>query len=45
MADRVDMKQPFSESVVQVAADAVEAFKAAGWTEAKPAARKTADKK
>jgi hypothetical protein len=44
MADRVDMKQPFSESVVQVAAESVEAFKAAGWTEAKAPARKTDNK-
>lgn len=35
MADRVALKQPFSETVVHVAKDSVEAFKAAGWTEAK----------
>jgi len=42
MADRVEMHPPFSESVVQVASDAVEAFKAAGWTETK--SRRSASK-
>lgn len=45
MADRVDMNPPFGEATVQIAAEAVETYKAAGWTEAKPAARKSADKK
>lgn len=35
MADRVEMNPPFSDSVVQVAKESVEGFKASGWTEAK----------
>lgn len=40
-----EMNPPFSDTVVQIADDAVEAFKASGWTEAKSSARKSADKK